>query len=976
MTRFITRWFLVSLAVPAMALAADSVLYRDGDKLPDGWYLAPWGGVEARVVSNALQIGPKSEEVTAWAGCGLRAAQNMRAQIALKFDREQWDTLALNGRIDGGRNLAGQIAGGQPVQVNVELLLADGSTAGGEMVGLGRFTDGGDIDRDPASWQAVSIPLREFHFKDEVRRQAVGLCGVTFQFASAQPVLSSIRLTEIGIGAKAAFLTATRAVPPPAADPAAFPRFEDLKPPLLAPRDPVFTIDRFGNWCLDGKPRFLVGAQVPELLGASLQHTAGYPDALRWIYDEPLDYERAQRLGFDALSYFTIDDWQRDLFPHHKTLAWAPQREELSRFIANARLPLYVDFTCAPWSNGSLLGDKDVPAEAKNTRGAESESNHWVPYSIIHPEGRRLYRAMWEAGARHLKTAGGSALFYELFNEPAYDDPGDYNRAAFAAWLEKRYGGIARLNATWRTQYADFAAVAKFKSRYDHSGLFVDWSTFMEDAFVSLCREGRETIRAVDPSARVCVQQLGGANYRSLPWCNVNPFKLLEVVDVISTETRGGIEYKGRGGLSAPPAHTIEAPFVSPQFEGMVQRHFMRSIARGKPIHDGEHYIDGWDIPDCFWLQLARGGNGAFVFKWDKRAWDPAWGADKGPAGGRELARIFPYVVLNPYSVAPAKLPGILQFKREMLALDDLFVPRQNYVSGKVAVLLSYPTERYQHAVRGVTQHYFRNFAVMLDFSHYGPDVVLEEQLAERLRDYKVLVAAGDANVLPGTPETLRAWIEAGGCLILGLEAMQMDEYGNPLADWLGLGLGSPLDAPKTNLVSDVRAPWLPGAIAARPHRALTPSAEWQTTGSLGATPALLSRRIGKGTVWFINAKMDDYALASLLGGMLERAGQKPLAALNRTDNNELEVNVELRKFANGEVTGWFLYNWDDYAKTFTFRAPELAVPGSALVDALNRTRLPVTDGSARIELPATGKRILISGPRASIERRFPAPAM
>lgn len=964
--------FSAAVLAVTEAMAAATFVLRDGRGLPDGWYLASWGGVEAGIVSNTLRIGPKNEEVTAWAGCRLTVAENVREQCALKFDRGQWERFALNFKINGGKNLTGQNEGGQPVQVGVSFSLAKGKSVDGSMTGIGRFTDGGSIDADPKTWQDVSIPLSEFGIAKEARDSVAGLAGITFQFASASPVLSAIHIEGIEVGEKAGFLGAAQRIAPPAADPGAFPRFAELKPPLLAPRDPVFTIDRFGNWCLDGRPRFVIGAQVPEMLRVSLQHTSGYPDELKWIYDEPLDYERAQRLGFDALGYFINDDWQREIAPGHKTISWPPDRDFMSKFFAGARLPFYVDFTCAPWSNGSLAGDKVIPAEAKNSRGAESESNHWVPYAVLHPEGRKIYRAMWEAGARHLKEAGGRALFYELFNEPAYDDPSDYNRAEFSRWLVGKYGSIAKLNSTWRTQYADFAAIAKFKTRYDNPALFVDWSKFMEDAFVSLCREGRDAIRAIDPGARVCVQQLGGGNYRSLPWCNVNQYKLADVVDVVSTETRGGIEYKGRGGLVAAPAHTINAPFVSPQFEGMVQRHFMRSIARGKPIHDGEHYVDGWDMSDCFWLQLARVGNGAFIFKWDKRPWDVAWGADKSAEGGRELARQMPYVMLNPYSVAPAKLPGILQFKREMLMLDDLFVPRQNFARSEIAVLLSFPTERYQHGVRGVTQHFFRNYAVMLDFSHYGIDVVLEEQLAERLGEYKVLVAAGDSNVLPESPEKIRSWVEAGGCLVLGLEALQMDEYGNPLAnDWLGLQVGMTADEGKAELKSSVRAASLPGDIMARPHRAVTANANWEIEGMIANKPAIFRRKLGRGSIWFINAKMDDYALASVLGGILDRAGIRPAAELARADNGELEVNVELRKFSNGQLTGWFLYNWDAYAKNFTFRAPELAAGDIALADPLGHLQISITNGTAGLSIPSTGKRILLAGPRDLLEKRF-----
>ncbi len=156
--------------------------------------------------------------------------------------------------------------------------------------------------------------------------------------------------------------------------------------------------------------------------------------------------------------------------------------------------------------------------------------------------------------------------------------------------------------------------------------------------------------------------------------------------------------------------------------------------------------------------------------------------------------------MLNPYALSPNTLADISKTKREIASLSDLFVPRQNRSKPRIAPVLSYPTEHYSQAVNSTAHDLIRDYATALDFSHHDIDVVLEEQLPEgRLNEYNVLVAAGVSNVYDGTGTRLRGWVEAGGTLILGGEAMRSDEHNNPQTRtrFLGLEMGDLLvDAP------------------------------------------------------------------------------------------------------------------------------------------------------------------------------------
>ena len=180
--------------------------------------------------------------------------------------------------------------------------------------------------------------------------------------------------------------------------------------------------------------------------------------------------------------------------------------------------------------------------------------------------------------------------------------------------------------------------------------------------------------------------------------------------------------------------------------EDLLQRRFFRAIADGNPVHDGETYTkqDYASLHGTLWLQLVRGGNAGYLFLWCKRAWDPRWTPPGSPEGGRRLAELMQFHILNPWAFPTAGLKAIMDVKKEMLALDDLFVPRQNYRRPEIGLLLSYPTERRAPAIGNTVKNEVRDTATVLDFLHYPYGVLLEEQ-TERFTPerFPVLIASG-----------------------------------------------------------------------------------------------------------------------------------------------------------------------------------------------------------------------------------------
>jgi len=747
---------------------------------------------------------------------------------------------------------------------------------------------------------------------------------------------------------------------------------DDAMPPVSFPENGVVSISPSGNYLLDGRPRFLIGAQIPEYLKPGIAPTEGYPKEQAWLYEEVLNYRNAQRIGFDSVGYFTVEDWMFQPDGRQVNPAWS--KKDIGDFIADIHLPLYVDFTCFPWSHGKLAGMKQVPPAALNEGGSSSEGNHWVPYSVNSPEGRAIYEKLWLSGAKHIKESGGKALFYELFNEPAYNDRSPYNRKLFADLMKGRYGSIESLNADWHSNYADFESVGQFKSQGENPALFVEWCKFMEDSFADLCKFGVETVRKVDPSAHCCVQALGGASL-SIPRTNINLYKIGLHCDTVSTPTGGSIGFTR--GLDAPATHAIDTAPLQSVPSGLLERRFYLSLAKGKPLHDGEMYSGATreSLMSTLWLEAMRGLDASYFFVWTRRSWDHDWQPAGSGKGGRKVAEKFGYLMLNPYAVEPDAMPGIMEFKREYLLIDDIFQPRENRVRPQIALLISFPTMRYSIATGGANHKIPQNYSAALDFSHQPYDVVLEEQLPEgRLDGCKVLLVPGVSNILPETAKHVGDFVRKGGVLVLGSATMSCDEHGNPLESWekeLDLSIGKAISAEVSTLSLDFpQPPELPGQLKCKLESEINAGGAWQKIGSVGQTPAILKRDFGKGRIYFVGAKMPDYSLAGALGGILLKEGVSKPCILTDSNNGELEPNVEMHVAQSGTRTGVFLYNWDSYPKLANLKINSCKNAFIA-IDPFAKEMLPQTDGTISLLLPPHKRVVTVCGSAEELAKLY-----
>ena len=730
-----------------------------------------------------------------------------------------------------------------------------------------------------------------------------------------------------------------------AENPERFPEWKSLPSSSRMPRNADVSIAPEGHFLVNGTPRYLPGVIFYEGTDISIPAPAfGYPDSLKWLYENILDYEGLQRIGFDAVGMFTSTRWMARFRKDHKEWRnWTQYRRAV-----DSGLPLYVDFTCSGWHHGALRADRDgnLPKEA-------FLAGHFMPYNMLHPLGRRMYIEMWKDGARMMRELGAKPLYYELFNEPGPTVLSPEGRREFVRRMQAKYKTVDALNRVWKTSYASFSEVGGFGRLAENPVRNIEWILFTEDVFYELCREGIQAIREVDPrpEAGFCIQPV------NLRTNGINNYRINTLMNRISSSTGGG---------------------------DSVQAHFLRAMADGKPISDGEMYTGNTRLSfrNAWLTQFSRGFNASFLFKWDKRSGDwvtyrktpdgrKVFDIEKSTEKAKRSAEIFRYNVLNPWAVPTDALRGIQDAKRDIADVSFLFAPRDRGIPRQVALLYSYPTDHVAVALGHTNRRLLEYYSLALEYVHIPQDMIFEEQLPEgRQNRYRVLIAAGVDAVYEKTPEFLRQFVRDGGTLLLGQEVLDRGELSlfrekNPFP---GIRSGREIvDAE----VSSFR--WNNREYAASLYKTAVPGAGWKPLASIGTTPVLFERPEGKGRALFLNASMPMESLGRFLCDLLAEKRIYPVCGITDPETGKPVPSIEVNKAVRDGITGYLIANRGLGSRLVEFRPGESGVfcRISHRCQDAPRTLLLPENGTFALLLPPGEVVILAGGERAAVEKLF-----
>ena len=243
----------------------------------------------------------------------------------------------------------------------------------------------------------------------------------------------------------------------------------------------------------------------------------------------------------------------------------------------------------------------------------------------------------------------------------------------------------------------------------------------------------------------------------------------------------------------------------------------------------------------------------------------------------------------------------------------------------------------------------------------------MEEQLRNGVPEqYRAVIAVGVDNTLPGTAAALEKFAGNGGLVIGARRKMELDEYGNRVPDSLFSGLT--LQPLRQTQIAELefslpREQLFRGKLSCRTDSVLQAQNDWSVVGSTGAQPQIVQR----GTVCFIAPFFQEYALAGILGTILNSAGIQPDLKLFRVPAGDMAINVEAHSARKDGLHLVFLHNFDSYPKLTEI---ELEKDRSAIT-LPGRNLLPAQNGRARFLLPSNGSLILAMGRHAALEQRF-----
>jgi beta-galactosidase len=508
----------------------------------------------------------------------------------------------------------------------------------------------------------------------------------------------------------------------------------------------------------------------------------------------------------------------------------------------------------------------------------------------------------------------------------------DHAAAAFRAWLRSRHGTLDAVNDAWGTafwsqRYGSWEEILPPRATQWHRnpGLVLDYRRFWSDEALAAYCEQRDAIRARTAPGRPVTTNLMLPGYQVLDLWSFG-----REVDVV------GID------------HYPCAPGVDAAADTAFGADRARSFGGGKPwllVEQGANtvYSTGRTLPkepgDVLrhsLAHIARGSDGALFFQWrQSQAGAELWHSAMVPHAGPD-SRIFREVADAGAVVARlGEVAGsVVRAQAAVLHDSDCWWALDG--QGLPSSSLDYHGElRRAHRV-------LWDAGITADFAHPADP---------GLSRYRLLIAPALPLLSDAAAESLRAWVHAGGTLLVQHFAGVVDERhharlggcpAGPLREALGVRVEEyrPLAADAALRLSDgtTATAWSELLRLTAPAEAVAT----YTEGMLAGLPALTRHRYGSGTAWYASTRLDDAGYGALAARLLAGAGVHPEVPLPRG------VEAVRRHSASGPASWLFLLNHTPAAVTVQAEGHDL----------LSGRPLP----AAGLSLPPGGTAVLRQG--------------
>ncbi len=490
--------------------------------------------------------------------------------------------------------------------------------------------------------------------------------------------------------------------------------------------------------------------------------------------------------------------------------------------------------------------------------GRKDQHGNRQQFNWANPKYRVLSRAMAEQLA---KKFGHNpwVIGWQIDNEYANNSFDDETKAQFQMWLKARYGTLDNLNARWTTSYWSQTYFnwnqIPIETTYGNPGLLLSWKRFVSDTWRSYQKNQIEVIRAnSDPRQFITTNMMGLFD-------GYDHYTVSQDLDLASWD-----DYVGQGHLdpySNGIAHDLTRGFLRKNFWVMeTQPGFVNWAGINNSLDKGE-------VRAMAWHDIGHGADAVSYWQW------------RSALNGQEE---YHGTLLGADGTPVPLYSEVAQLGQEFAKAGSALAGTS--VKSDVAILHSYDSrwaidwQRHNHNYDPVAEIYsyykpLRDLAQSIDIVNPGVS----------LSQYKLVVAPGLNVLSDAEAKNLIAYVQHGGNLVLGQRtamkdidnALQVNRQPGPLAPLLGGRVDQyyALTAPVP-----VSGQWGTGSSKEWAELLSTQSPETKVLMTYGASngwldgqPAAITRKVGKGSVTYIGAWLDEPTMKNAAKWMTETSG-------------------------------------------------------------------------------------------------------
>jgi beta-galactosidase len=494
--------------------------------------------------------------------------------------------------------------------------------------------------------------------------------------------------------------------------------------------------------------------------------------------------------------------------------------------------------------------------------GVRDEHGNRQQFSFADTKYRELARDITERMAKRYGH-NPAVVGWQIDNELANDSFDPEAKQQWHAWLKAKYVTTDALNKRWTTAYwseaYDSFDEIPAHSHNENPALLLDWKRFVTDTWVSYTENQASVIRAnVDRRQFITTNTMGWFD----GFDSYKEHKGLDLAawdDYIATDVFDWADNAAR--------HDLTRGYKQKNFWVMETE---PAFVNWRPINTA---LNKGQTRELAWQAIGHGADAVEYWQWrsDLNGQEEYHGVLLGADG--EPVPVYAEVqqVGAEFEKAGKALAGTEP--RSQVALINDFDSRW-----------AIDFQRFNRQFDPIAE--MVAFYRPLREQSQGVDVI--SALAP-LDAYKLVVAPG-LNVLPAaTADRLIAYVRGGGHLLLGPRSgMKNEDNGlnvqrqpGPLLDLLGAQVSQwyaiDKDVPLTVDGAAGTANEWAETLSLRAADAKAIATYGVSNGWLDGQPAAVTRQVGKGSITYVGAWLDEASLAKITSDLLASAGVKPL---------------------------------------------------------------------------------------------------